>query len=147
MALPKLEDITFPDIAFDPECTFVKSVMCSRTAALQVENIRNICKSMKPIISLMKDKEVYYENAIKGILKEEIPHSLHGSGHSHTGSTFQDPVSAGQRFLHTTRGKTPVCKKKALSALVPAIAGLATWQLKVLIPFFKEKEIRPWHQV
>ena len=33
---------------------------------------------MKPIISLLKDKEQYYENAIKGILNEEIPLSLHG---------------------------------------------------------------------
>ena len=38
---------------------------------------------MKPIINLLKEKELYYESAIKGILKEEIPKSLHGSGHSH----------------------------------------------------------------
>ena len=65
VALPKLEDIYFPDIAFDPDCTFVKCLKHSRTAALQVENIRSICKSMKPIINLMKGKESYYETAIR----------------------------------------------------------------------------------
>ena len=139
VALPKLKDISFPDIAFDQECQFVKSLKHSRTAALQVENIRSICRSMKPIISLLKNKELYYENAIKGILKEEIPQSLHGSGHSHTGSTFQDPVSAGQRFLCTTRGETPAHKKKALSALFPVIASLATIAVESLNYFLQRK--------
>ena len=70
----------------------------------------------------MKGKEVYYENAIRNILKEEIPRSLHGSGHSHVSKSNQDPVSAGQRFLHNTNRETPVHKKKALSFLIPAIA-------------------------
>ena len=83
VALPKLEEIYFPDIAFDPDCAFVKSLKYSRTAALQVENIRSTCKSMKPIISLMKGKELYYENAIRKNLKEEIPRSLHSTGHSY----------------------------------------------------------------
>ena len=65
VALPKLEDIYFPDIAFDLDCAFVKGIKQSRAAALQVENIRSICKSIKPIINLMKGKESYYENAIR----------------------------------------------------------------------------------
>ena len=44
VALPKLEDIHFPDIAFDPDCTFVKGLKHSGTAALQIENIRSICR-------------------------------------------------------------------------------------------------------
>ena len=59
VALPKLKDISFPDIAFDPDCPFVKSLKHSRTAAQQVESIRSICRSMKPLISLMKGKELY----------------------------------------------------------------------------------------
>ena len=98
VALPKLEDIYFPDIAFDPDCPFVKSLKHSRTAAQQVESIRSICRSMKPLVNLMKEKELYYETAIKKILKEEIPRSLHGSGYSHASRHFQDPASAGQRF-------------------------------------------------
>ena len=88
VALLKLEDIYFPDIAFDPGCAFVKSLKHLRTSALQVENVRSICKSMKPIRSLMKGKESYYENAIRKILQEEIPWSLHGSGYSHASKSI-----------------------------------------------------------
>ena len=44
VALPKLEDIHFPDIAFDSDCAFVKSLKHSGTAAPQIENIRSICQ-------------------------------------------------------------------------------------------------------
>ena len=70
VALPRLLDISFPDSASDPDCAFVNSLKHSRIAAQQVESIRSICRSMKPLISLMK---LYYENAISKILKEEIP--------------------------------------------------------------------------
>ena len=36
VALPKLEDIHFPDIAFDPDCAFVKSLKHSGTATPQI---------------------------------------------------------------------------------------------------------------
>ena len=139
VALPKLEGIYFPDIAFDPDCPFVKSLKHSRTAGQFVESIRSICRSMKPLITLMKDKELYYENAISKILKEEIPPSLHGSGYSHASRSNQDPTSAGQRFLHNTNREILVCKKKSLSALVPAIAGLATIAVKTLNSFLQRK--------
>ena len=139
VALPKLKDISFPDIAFGPDCPFVKSLKHFRTAAQQVESIRNICRSMKPLISLMKGKELYYENAISKILKEEIPWSLHGSGYSYASRGFQDPASAGQKFLCSTNRETPVHKKKALSALVPGISGLATIAVESLNSFLQRK--------
>ena len=139
VALPKLEDIYFPDIAFDPDCAFVKGLKHFRTAALQVENIRNICRSMKPIINLMKGKESYYENAIRKNVQEEIPRSLHSSRYSHADKSIQDPASAGQRFLCNTNRETPVHKKKALSALIPAIAGLATIAVESLNSFLQRK--------
>ena len=134
-----LKDISLPDIAFGPDCPFVRNPKDSRTAAQQVESIRSICRSMKPLISLMKGKELYYENAITKILKEEIPWSLHGSGYSHASRSFQDPASAGQRFSHNTHTETPVPKKKSLSALVPAIAGLATIAVESLNSFLQRK--------
>ena len=139
VALPKLKDISFPDIAFDPDCPFVRNLKHSRTAAQQVEKIRSICRSMKPLVNLMKEKEMYYENAITKILKEDIPWSLHGSGYSHASSTFQDPASAGWRFLHDTNRETPVHKKKALSAFIPAMAGLATIAVESLNSFLQRK--------
>ena len=139
VVLPKLKDVKFPDINFDPDCKFVDHLKNSMATSKHVNSIRSICKSMKPLVTLLKQKQLYYESAIKGILKEEIPWSLYGSGHSHTGRTFQDPVSAGQRFLCSTMRKTPVCKKKALSALFPAIAGLATIAVESPNSFLQRK--------
>ena len=98
VVVPKFNDVKFPDINFDPECKFVDDLKNTKIASNYVNIIRSICKLMKPLITLLKQKELYYENTINGILKEEIPRSLHGSGHSHIGRTFQDPISAGQRF-------------------------------------------------
>ena len=139
VVVPKLKDVKFPDIQFDQDCKFIKNI---KTASQHVKSIRSICQSMKPLITLLKQKELYYEKAIKDILKEEIPRSLYGSGYSHIGSTLQDPVSAGQRFSRSTMGETPVCKKKALSALFPAIAGLATISVESLNSFLQRKRTK-----
>ena len=40
VALPKLNNISFPDIAFDLDCPFVSKLKHSRTAAQQVEKIK-----------------------------------------------------------------------------------------------------------
>ena len=114
VALPKLEDIHIPDIAFDPDCAFVKGLKHSRTAALQVENIKKHMQINEANNKPYERKRIilYYENAIKNILQEEIPRSLHGSGHSHVSKSNQDPVSAGQRFSHSTNRETPVHKRK-----------------------------------
>ena len=78
------------------------------------------------------------------LLKEEIPRSLHGSGHSHSSSSSQVPVSASQRFLHMIleEGEVPdpVYKKKAAPALIPALAGLATIAVESLNSFLLKKQ-------
>ena len=43
-------------------------------------------------------------------------------------------------FLHDTNRETPVGKKKALSALVPAIASLATIAVENLNSFLQRKK-------
>ena len=93
--LPKLEDISFPDVKFDADCSFVN---CNANPSVKTI-IQSMCKSMKLLIMLIKQKEKFYEMAIQSILKEEIPWSLHGKVNSQLGSSNQDPVSAGQRFL------------------------------------------------
>ena len=136
----KLEDIHFPDINFDPDCKFTRKLNNARQAAKY--EIQSICKSMKPLISLLKQKERHYENAIKALLKEEIPRSLHESGHSQSIRSKQVPVSAGQKFLHNTREgevPVPVCKKRAAPALVPALAGLVTIAVESLNSFLQKK--------
>ena len=59
VALPKLNEINFPDIDFDPDCPFASILKHSRTSALQIEKIQSICKSMKPLITLIKQEELY----------------------------------------------------------------------------------------
>ena len=135
--LPKLEDITFPDVKFNVDCSFVNKI---RGAAPSVKMIiQSMCKSMKPLITLIKQKEKFYEMAIQSILKEEIPWSLHGKVSSQLGHSNQDPVSAGQRFSCSAKGEMPmpVHRKKAISAFIPAIAGLAKIAVKSLSTFLQ----------
>ena len=136
IAIPKLEDIHFPDINFDPDCKFTRKLNNARQAAKY--EIQSICKSVKPLISLLKQKERHYENAIK----EEIPRSLHEPGHSQSSRSNQVPVSAGQRFSCNTREgevPVPVCKKRAAPALVPALASLVTIAVESLNSFLQKK--------
>ena len=93
---------------------------------------------MKPLVNLMEEKEMYYENAITNILKEDIPRSLHGSGYSHASSTFQDPASAGWRF-HVILTERHLCTRRKFSAFIPAIAGLASIVVESLNSFLQRK--------
>ena len=91
----------------------------------------------------MKQKERHYENAIKALLKEEIPRSLHESGHSQSSGNNQVPVSVGQRFLCDTREgemPVPICKKRAAPALVPALTSLVTIAVESLNSFLQKKQ-------
>ena len=111
MILPKLEDISFPDVKFDADCSFVNKIHDANPSVKTI--IQSMCKSMKPLITLIKQKEKFYEMAIQSILKEEIPQSLHGKVSSQLGSSNQDPVSAGQRFSHSTKGEIAhACSQK-----------------------------------
>ena len=81
--LPKLKDITFPDVKFNADCSFVNKI-CGAAPSVKTI-IQSMCKSMKPLITLIKQKEKFYEMAIQSILKEEIPQSLHGKVSSQLG--------------------------------------------------------------
>ena len=137
--LPKLKDITFPDVKFDTDCSFVNKIRDADPSVKMV--IQSMCKSMKPLITLIKQKEKFYEMAIQSILKEEIPRSLHGKVSSQLGRSNQDPVSAGWRFLCSAKGEMPmpVHRKKAISAFIPAIAGLAKIAVKSLSTFLQQR--------
>ena len=109
--LSKLEDITFPDVKFNADCSFVNKI-CGAAAPVKTI-IQSMCKSMKPLITLIKQKEKFYEMAIQSILKEEIPRSLRGKVNSQLGCSNQDPVSAGQRILHSTQERDAcACSQK-----------------------------------
>ena len=103
--LPKLDDISFPDVKFDADCSFVNKIRSANPSVKTI--IQSMCKSMKPLITLIKQKEKFYEMAIQSLLKEEIPRSLRGKVTSQLGCSNQDPVSAGQRFSHSPRERCP----------------------------------------
>ena len=133
--LLKLEDITFPDVKFNADCSFVNKI---HGAAQPVKTIiQSMCKSMTPLITLIKQKEQFYEMDIQSILKEEIPRSLCGKVSSQLSRSNQDPVSACQRILHSAKREMPmpVHRKKAISAFIPAIAGLAKIAVESLSTF------------
>ena len=135
--IPKMEEIVFPDIKFNADCSFVNKIPNAEQPVKTI--IQSMCKSMKPLITLIKQKEEYYEMAIQSILKEEIPWSLHGKRNSQFGSSNQDPASAGQRFSCSTNGEitVPVHRKKAIGAFVPVIAGLAKIAVESLSTFLQ----------
>ena len=55
---------------------------------------------MKPLITLLKQKEKYYESAISQLLKEEIPRSLQGTDYSQVRQASQVPVCWSESFTH-----------------------------------------------
>ena len=61
---------------------------------------------------------------------------------------IRDPVSAGQRFLCSTKGEitVPVHRKKALGAFLPAIAGLAKIAVESLSTFLQQKRNKAMSQ-
>ena len=137
--LPKLEDIKFPDVKFDVDCSFVNKIRNANPLVKTI--IQSMCKFMKPLITLIKQKEKFYEMAIQSILKEEILRSLHGKVNSQLSSSNQDPVSTGWRILCSTKGgmPMPVCRKKAITAFIPAIAGLAKLAVESLSMFLQRR--------
>ena len=64
--LPKLEDISFPDVKFNVDCSFVNKIHDANPSVKTI--IQSMCKSMKPLITLIKQKEKFYEMAIQSIL-------------------------------------------------------------------------------
>ena len=56
VVVPKLNDVKFPDIKFDPDCKFVDQLKNTQTASKYVSSIRSICQSMKPLITLLLKK-------------------------------------------------------------------------------------------
>ena len=104
--LPKLEDITFPDVKFNMDCSFVNKIRSANPSVKTI--IQSMCTSMKPLITLIKQKEKFYEMAIQSILKEEILQSLCGKVSSQLGRSNQDPVSAGWRISRSAKGEMPM---------------------------------------
>ena len=134
--LLKLEDITFPDVKFDADCSFVNKIRDANPSVKTI--IQSMCKSMKPLITLIKQKEKFYEMAIQSILKEEI------RGLCMAKSTLSlvaqiRILSLLVRDFCSPKGEMPmpVHRKKAITAFIPAIASLAKIAVESLSTFLQ----------
>ena len=66
-AIPKLEDIHFQDINFDPDCKFTRKLNNARQAAKY--EIQSICKSMKPLISFIETERKALWKCYQGLVE------------------------------------------------------------------------------
>ena len=95
---------------------------------------------MKPLITLIKQKEQFYEMAIQSILKEEILRSLHGKVSSHLGCSNTGSCLCWSEIFVQPQGRDArACLQKAISAFIPAIASLAKIAVESLSTFLQQK--------
>ena len=120
--LPKFEDLELTDRVFDPDCNFavthhhVKGVWSSTNQYL-THWMYKICKSMRPHVKLIQEKEKFYKNELKQLLNEDISHAIPALG------------SAGRT-------------KRFAAALIPAIAGLVTLAVESVSGYLQNKRNR-----
>ena len=70
--IPKYEEITFPDIGFDPECSFLDSLRHDANYRDNAESVMQLCRDSTPLIQLFQYKEKYKQQLIKKLLNEDL---------------------------------------------------------------------------
>ena len=84
--LPKIEELYFPTLNFDGDCTGLRNVLQDPEFSSEVKDLYgehalkelfvDFCKALRPLVDLVKKKEVYYLDRIYKILKTDIPQAL-----------------------------------------------------------------------
>ena len=120
--LPKFVDLDLTERVLEPDCNFavtkhhVEGVWAERYSYLTVW-MHQICKSLRPHVKLIQEKEKYYKNELKQLLDEDISHAIPALG------------SAGRT-------------KRFAAALIPAIAGLVTSAVESVSGYLQNKRNR-----
>ena len=158
--IPKYEEIKFPNIFFDPECKFLESLNNGNTYK-HVQSIKQLCRDSAPVINLFRYKENYKQRLIQQFLSEDLTLVLKGIRLKYKRSTIHPraPKSNGS-FVHTSsdqfRQKTDSTDqlsnflstsssahsfriKRGFTAIVPALAGLATIAVESIGSFLQKK--------
>ena len=155
--IPKYEEITFPNISFDPECNFLDSLR-NRNTHIQVDSIKQLCRDSAPLIYLFQYKENYKQRLIRKLLTEDLRLVLRGkrlrdrrskthtrvpksresivqipSNHSDMRTDSTDKLSSTSPTLHPYRGE------RSFAAFVPALASLATIAVESIGAFLQKK--------
>ena len=124
--LPKIEELYFPTLKFDGNCTGLRRILQDPEFSSEVKDLYGehalkelfvyFCKALKPLVDLVKKKEHYYLYSINKILTRDIPQALE---------------KAQERTLRSKRALLP--------ALLPALSGLATIAIESLSSYLSGK--------
>ena len=101
--IPKYEHITFPDIGFDPECSFLYSLRHNANYRDNAESVKQLCRDSAPLIQFFQYKEKYKQQLIKKLLNEDLKQVLQGTRlrHSRTACFPEDP-QLNKRNVHNS---------------------------------------------
>ena len=156
--IPKYEEITFSDIGFGPECSFLDSFRHDANYRDNVESVKQLCRDSAPLIQLFQYKEKYKQQLITKLLDEDIEQALQGTRlrHSRSASFPEDPqlnktyahnssaltwTRRGfvNKFLNVTPPSYPYRARGEFAAFIPALASLATIAGESIGSFLQKK--------
>ena len=124
--LLKIEELYFPTLKFDGNCTGLRKILQDPEFSSEVKDLYGehalkelfvyFCKALKPLVDLVRKKESYYLYRINEILKRDIPQAL-----------------------EKAQEKTLRSKRALLPAILPALSGLATIAIESLSSYLSGK--------
>ena len=124
--LPKIEELYFPTLKFDGNCTGLRKILQDPEFSSEVKDLYGehalkelfvyFCKALRPLVDLVRKKESYYLYRINEILKRDIPQAL-----------------------EKAQEKTLRSKRALLPAILPALSGLATIAIESLSSYLSGK--------
>ena len=157
--IPKYEEIKFPNISFDPECTFLESLNNGNTYR-HIRSIKQLCRDSAPLINLFQYKENYKQRLIQQLLNEDLTLALKGIRLKYKRSTLSRVPKSNESFVHTPSDQSrqkpdsadrfsnflstslPTSSfkvKRGITAFIPALAGLATIAVESIGSFLQKK--------
>ena len=124
--LPKIEELYFPTLKFDGNCTGLREILQDPEFSSEVKDLYGehvlkelfvyFCKALRPLVDLVRKKESYYLYRINKNLKMDIPQAL-----------------------EKAQEKTLRSKRALLPAILPALSGLATIAIESLSSYLSGK--------
>ena len=155
--IPKYEEISFPNISFDPECKFLDPLK-NGNMYQHTESIKQLCRDSAPLINLFQYKENYKQRLIQQLLEEDLKLALKGKRLKNRRSTlhsrvpksneslaqnfpnlFEKEIDSIDKFLSTTPPSYPFRAKRGFAAFIPALVSLATIAVESIGSFLQKK--------
>ena len=77
--IPKYEEITFPDIGLDPDCSFLNPLGHDANYRDNGESVKQLCRDSGLLIQPFQYKDKYKQQLIKKLLNEDLKQALQGT--------------------------------------------------------------------